>query len=169
MKKRLLALSVTAIVLAGCQDEPAETPQPEQKPAAQAETVVPEPTLEIEAQPQQQAEVMVDSAHNAQNSLDWNGTYSGILPCADCEGLETNLTLNTDGSYSLDQTYLGKGEEKYHSEGSFSWDNSGSVITLSDEAEPNQYFVAENELMKLDSNGQHITGELADQYNLTKK
>ena len=25
-------------------------------------------------------------SHNAKNSLDYIGTYKGILPCADCEG-----------------------------------------------------------------------------------
>ena len=27
--------------------------------------------------------------HTSQISLDWAGTYSGVLPCASCEGIET--------------------------------------------------------------------------------
>ena len=30
--------------------------------------------------------VVIDD-HNSQNSLDWSGTYKGIIPCADCEGI----------------------------------------------------------------------------------
>ena len=38
----------------------------------------------------------IDSTHNAQNSLDWNGTYKGVLPCADCAGIEKEITLYKD-------------------------------------------------------------------------
>ncbi len=42
--------------------------------------------------------------------LNWN-VYEGILPCADCEGIKTELALEpiqnqTDGRYFLQQTYL---------------------------------------------------------------
>jgi hypothetical protein len=33
------------------------------------------------------------------------GTYVGMLPCADCEGIETTLTLSKDGRFTLDQRY----------------------------------------------------------------
>lgn len=46
--------------------------------------------------------------HNAQNSLDWPGSYTGILPCADCSGIETILDIKADGNYTLDETYQGK-------------------------------------------------------------
>ena len=39
--------------------------------------------------------------HNSRNSLDWVGIYEGVLPCADCPGIKTRLTLNYDGSYRL--------------------------------------------------------------------
>ncbi|WP_438946633.1 copper resistance protein NlpE N-terminal domain-containing protein, partial [Sediminibacterium sp.] len=29
------------------------------------------------------------NSHEAQNSLDWQGSYSGVLPCASCPGIET--------------------------------------------------------------------------------
>ena len=41
------------------------------------------------------------AAHNAKNSLDYIGTYKGILPCADCEGIETELELNSDKTYEI--------------------------------------------------------------------
>ena len=48
--------------------------------------------------------------HNSQNSLDWSGTYKGITPCADCEGIETILTLNADvqRSFTLVEEFKGK-------------------------------------------------------------
>ena len=47
------------------------------------------------------ASVAADPAHSSRNSLDWAGTYEGVLPCADCPGIRTRLTLNRDESYEL--------------------------------------------------------------------
>ena len=48
---------------------------------------------------------IIDSAHN---KLDWSGTYSGIMPCASCEGIETELHLGEDLTYTLITKYLGE-------------------------------------------------------------
>src|SRR5690554_2309866 len=72
----------------------------------------------------------VDPAHNSQNSVDWAGAYQGTLPCADCPGIETTLTLGDDGSYILRTTYLERGDSVYTESGSFSWDENGGKITL---------------------------------------
>lgn len=53
----------------------------------------------------------IDS-HNSQNSLDWQVTYKGITPCADCEGIETEVVLNKDLTYLIKTKYLGKGDGK---------------------------------------------------------
>jgi copper homeostasis protein (lipoprotein) len=36
---------------------------------------------------------------NARNSLDYYGTYFGVLPCADCEGIRTTLKLLPEQKY----------------------------------------------------------------------
>ena len=111
----------------------------------------------------------ISDGHTSQNSLDWNGTYSGVLPCASCEGIETSLTLNEDDSYSLRMTYIGEDEpNRYDAEGSFSWNEAGNTITLENEEAPNQYFVGENYIAKLDSNGHRVTGDLSNRYILQK-
>ncbi len=33
----------------------------------------------------------MSTGDNSQNSLDWPGTYTGTLPCADCEGIKTEI------------------------------------------------------------------------------
>ena len=47
-----------------------------------------EPTQELVVD---STEGVVNDEHNAKNSLDYIGMYKGILPCADCEGIETFL------------------------------------------------------------------------------
>jgi uncharacterized lipoprotein NlpE involved in copper resistance len=109
-------------------------------------------------------------SHNSMNSLDWNGTYKGILPCADCEGIETILTLNPDQTYILVTNYLGRNDAlEEEKKGSFSWNEAGSIITLTNiTSGPNQYKVGENRIWHLDINGEIITGDLADHYVLIK-
>jgi heat shock protein HslJ len=107
---------------------------------------------------------------NSKNSLDWNGTYKGITPCADCEGIATEITLNTDLTFTLKTKYLGKGDGKvFEEKGTFTWDKTGSTIILENlKGKPNQYKVGENKLIQLDMKGKIITGALAEKYILRK-
>ncbi len=111
----------------------------------------------------------VDSAHTSENALDWHGIYEGVLPCADCEGMQTRLVLRPDHSYSLAVKYLGKEAAPFTHEGSFAWASDGSTIYLNDVTEgPNTYFLGEGFVAQLDLEGQRITGELGDRYVLQK-
>ena len=105
--------------------------------------------------------------HNSQNALDWSGTYKGVTPCADCEGIETELILNKDLTFVLKTKYLGKEKENiFEEKGNFTWNASGSFISLN--GIPYQYKVGENTLTQLDLEGKVITGLLADKYMLKK-
>jgi copper homeostasis protein (lipoprotein) len=120
----------------------------------------------------QETDTMVaDNAHSSQNSLDWSGMYKGVVPCADCEGIETILVLNADQSYLLRTTYLGKPDTKATEKtGSLTWNAEGNTVILGGiENAPNQYFVGENKLIQLDLSGKKITGQLADKYVLVKQ
>ncbi len=111
------------------------------------------------------------SGDNSENSLDWNGTYKGTVPCASCEGIEVALTLNKDKTYKLVTNYLGRNDAlEQENTGSFTWDETGSIITLEKVAQgPNQYKVGENRIWQLDMEGKVVTGELAEHYILTKR
>ena len=110
----------------------------------------------------------VNKKDNSLTSLDWDGIYSGILPCADCEGIKTQLTLNYDQTYILKTQYIEKDDSVFFESGSFKWNEDGGSITLNNK---NQqiYQVGENVLFHLDKNGNRITGDLAEKYNLKKK
>ena len=113
----------------------------------------------------------MQNAHTSQNSLDWNGLYKGVLPCADCEGIESNIMLNADNTYLIQTKYLGKGETKpTERTGTFTWNAEGNTVLFSGmENAPNQYFVAENKLIQLDMAGKKIEGKLAEKYVLAKQ
>ncbi len=111
-------------------------------------------------------------SHTSQNSLDWAGTYKNIMPCADCEGIDTELTIEYDNSYILRTKYLGKDSGNvFTSNGNFEWNSKGNTITLKNEHENSvkQYFVGENYIAQLDMKGARITGDLAEMYILHKQ
>lgn len=114
-------------------------------------------------------ETSADAAHNSRNALDWQGTYIGTTPCADCEGIRTTVTLMQDGTFMRDLIYVGKSGDPMHDTGSFSWNDVGSAITLAPGSQSSQqYQVAENRLVHLDRSGNRIAGALADRYVLEK-
>ena len=155
MQKSIIAISLASIFLVACNK--AEKPKTEEHtPPATTEAT---------------SETVIDSEHTAENSLDWDGTYKGVLPCADCEGIETKLKLNQDKTYELKETYLGKGDGKaFESQGSFQFDSkNSSIIKLDKAGDSRKYFVAEGYLNALDMDGNEITGDLADHYKLTKE
>ena len=104
---------------------------------------------------------------NSMTSLDWNGIYQGILPCADCPGIKIQLILNTDMTYKLETSYLERGTG-IETGGKFSWNNDGNIITL-DSNYPQKFLVGENRLFQLDGEGKRITGNLADRFILEKE
>jgi heat shock protein HslJ len=110
------------------------------------------------------------AAHNAKNSLDFIGVYKGILPCADCEGLETTICINENNTFNIKTQYQGKGEKVFEQKGTFSWNAAGNTIVLDGVKNgPNQYFVGENTLTQLDMSGKKINGDLATAYILAKQ
>jgi heat shock protein HslJ len=112
----------------------------------------------------------IDAAHNSRNSLDWNGVYTGVIPCADCPGIRTKVVLNTDNTYTISREYVDRKDGLYNYSGSFVWDEDGGVISVKeDDREPATRFkVGENILIQLDMEGNVITGDLADNYVLVK-
>jgi heat shock protein HslJ len=114
------------------------------------------------------SETVVESAHNSNNSLDWEGVYQGVLPCADCDGIKTRITLKNDNSYNMITEYLGKSDGGTYDSGLFIWDASGEVISIGSDEKKRQYKVSENILLHLDNDGNQITGDLADKYKLMK-
>ena len=107
----------------------------------------------------------------SRNALDWAGTYSGVLPCASCPGIETVKHLNSDHTYRLETTYQDEGPDVFSETGRFEWNEQGNRIALmgvDGSAAPNKYAVGENHIRQLDTEGSVITGALADKYVLLK-
>ncbi|MGB5404963.1 MAG: copper resistance protein NlpE N-terminal domain-containing protein [Robiginitalea sp.] len=151
----VLSCSVLLIGLTSCKPKASDNPNPDTIQSPAAETA---PVTEF-----------TGDGHNSRISVDWNGIYKGTIPCADCGGIQTELTLMEDGSFERSTTYLGKDGETHYEKGNFTWDDSGSNVTLAlEDGKTQEYKVGENRLFHLDQEGNRITGDLADNYTLIK-
>jgi uncharacterized lipoprotein NlpE involved in copper resistance len=110
----------------------------------------------------------VATGDNSENSLDWNGTYEAVVPCADCPGIKTSLTLNKDKTFSITEEYIDR-KSKNQDKGTFEWDATGSFITLKGKNANYKYKVGENKLIQLDMDGKEIDGPNKDLYVFKKK
>lgn len=109
-------------------------------------------------------------SHTAIKARDHIGLYQGVLPCSDCEGIETSLYLMANNAYLLTKVYMGLEDNRaYKNIGDFSWNDDGTTVTLSNiEGAPNQFIVEDTRAIQLDMEGKRIEGELAEKYILTK-
>jgi len=114
----------------------------------------------------------VTYADNSKNSLDWAGTYTGIVPSASSSGIFTKITLKNDNTYSLQMEPIAdKSDSMQTCEGSFQWNKAGSIISLTgiqDKSMSYAYLLGENKLIQLDTTGNVVTGDSASNYVLTK-
>ncbi len=110
----------------------------------------------------------VDNAHNSQNSVDWAGTYKGVIPCADCPGIETTVVLNNDLTFKYTGIYQ-ESNTKIEDAGKFMWHDNGSVVHLMGKEVNMKLKVGENQLFSLDQDGKPIDGPLKDHYILKKE
>jgi copper homeostasis protein (lipoprotein) len=119
-----------------------------------------------------QKEFIEHMAHSSKNALDWVGTYRGMLPCDDCEGIQTEIKLFKHSTYELAYRHEGKDKEIYIDKGNVRWSADGNSITFysgNNTTEYANYFVGENQLIKLDNEGNKIVNEFSQMYVLKKK
>lgn len=108
------------------------------------------------------------ATHSSENSSDWYGTYEATVPCADCPGIKTILTLNKDRTFTISEEYLER-KSKNEDKGNFEWDLAGRVVTLKGKNSNYKYKVGENTITQLDTSGKPIDGPNKDSYVFKKK
>ncbi|UIR56518.1 copper resistance protein NlpE [Sphingobacterium sp. SRCM116780] len=110
------------------------------------------------------AELIKDKEHRNADLNNLSGDYMGVMPCADCDGIETVLKLNKNFSYSYSSKYLNKSDEVFVKDGKWKFENN--IITL--EGVDYKFKLGDTKLLQLDLAGNEIGGELADNYKLEK-
>ncbi len=141
MRKEIALLIVFAVALASC-----NTGKQSGKPG----------NTDSESDMEMSQEFMAE--HSSRNAVDWAGVYKGMIPCADCEGIEVEIQINENNTYKRVLNYIGKEESKFSDEGAFEWDETGGKIrfVLDENDISNWYRVGENQLLMLDTEGNII-------------
>jgi len=88
-------------------------------------------------------------------------SWRGILPCADCEGIETSLFLAKDGTWVMNERYQGvtKGPSSFASYGT--WARTAEKLVLTDSKGEKSYYRAKGDKLEmLDREGNPITSTL---------
>lgn len=146
--KKICIIFSAAILLAACSNSAKQTEE------QQTDTV----------------EVSNDFAkeNSAKIALDYQGTYQGVLPAADGPGMNVTITID-DSTYIKNVSYVDRTDvPQTETTGKYTWNEDGNTITLVGEEAPAKYFVSENTLTQLDTEGKRIEGALAEKYVLSK-
>ncbi|MCF8248201.1 MAG: copper resistance protein NlpE N-terminal domain-containing protein [Saprospiraceae bacterium] len=94
--------------------------------------------------------------------------YTGSLPCQDCEGIETMLTLNADEkrTFTLEEKYKGKKPKTIESTGT--WTVAGDLVTLTQNSGSTIYQITADGLVSLNADGSERDAASAEKYLLKK-
>ncbi|PWW08893.1 envelope stress response activation lipoprotein NlpE [Mangrovibacter plantisponsor] len=87
-------------------------------------------------------------------------SYKGVLPCADCGGIETSLFLEKDGSWVMQQEYQGRGDGAVTASWG-TWARTANKLTLTATDGEKWYFHPQGDsLVMLDKQGDSIHSSL---------
>ncbi|HNP53172.1 MAG TPA: copper resistance protein NlpE [Ferruginibacter sp.] len=100
-------------------------------------------------------------------SLAIEGIYKGMLPCADCKGLETTLELKPGLTFTLSRNHSGN-REPIMQQGSYTDLTGGNIRLEGLKGESGLYLVQQGKAYQLDPQGRIIKGSMAKQYVLRK-
>lgn len=104
------------------------------------------------------------------SSANFSGTFSGLIPCADCPGIEITLTFNPDSSFIESMIYQ---ERSSSFKDSGQWIKEGKMIEVryNDKKASLHYFLIKSDstIAWLDGNKKEIEGPLKDHYILKRK
>ena len=89
-------------------------------------------------------------------------SFTGTLPCADCEGIDYRLDLFEDRSFFLRTTYRGRTPGEFDDVGSFDWSSDGRALIAQGGREAPLRFSIESadEIRLLDLSGQPVESTL---------
>lgn len=117
--------------------------------------------------PKQKAETDPDM-RTSEVAPDYRGAYEGTLPCADCEGIKTRLTIKDDGTFVLNSEYLGEEDNKFEDKGTYFIENGEILVTQDQDGDQKYYRIQAGSLLMLDADKKAVEGEIASYYILKR-
>lgn len=105
-----------------------------------------------------QNETHVTAAESAASLKPMQQSYRGVLPCADCEGMDTSLFLDASGTWVMNHYYQGR-DVAWATYGT--WARTADRLILTDSQGEKTYFLPKDEsLVMLDAGGKPVDSTL---------
>jgi len=150
-RKLLLALMASTLAVVACKPQAPAEPVP---PSASATPAIaePAPAATESAPASKAADVPFDMKGFA-------GTFSGTLPCPDCAGIATTVSLKADGTYALHEAYRGR-PDSFDGDGTWTAEENGQRVRLdpNSKSEQDRLFAVKSndEIESLDADGKPL-------------
>ncbi|MCD7973235.1 MAG: META domain-containing protein [Candidatus Azobacteroides sp.] len=96
--------------------------------------------------------------HNSLNSLDWFGTYTGVLSPVDGKSRSFSLYVFDDNTYSMQSAETENPQHVTYSGGKITWNKEGNEMSLQDAVTKRllTFRVQENRLVYIKENGKKV-------------
>ncbi len=95
-------------------------------------------------------------------SLQFRGVFYGLLPCEDCAGTKTTLSLKHRNNYLLVTQAAKASSREYFDKGKYNWDDEAQIVTLTSRkgSKIRSYQIKDdNTIVLLSSSGQPLTSD----------
>lgn len=139
------------------------TPQAPVAPSVPDAGVVVTPVQDIRVEPVSPvADQAPTPAPAPAEDISWVGHYAGSLPCTDCPGIRTLLSLYEDGSYILSMKRETVSALPVIQRGQTSWSADRRMLQLDRDGEYRRYAYQAGQLQQLDADG----SPMGDRYQL---
>lgn len=96
-------------------------------------------------------------------------SYYGLLPCADCPGIEYEIKFNKDNTFNESMLYLDRDAKPWAEIGTYTLENDSIIVVDRVDNEGFTHFLLkeDNQLVILDKERKEVEGALADFYILS--
>lgn len=104
-------------------------------------------------------------------SLDFHGVFYGYLPCNDCNGIKTTLSLKNNNNYLLVTQPARESSREFYEKGKYTWnDETKTVVLTPRDGSAIRRFRIEDEgtLIQLNSDGTSMPRELIERYTIRR-
>ena len=105
------------------------------------------------------------------NKKQFHGVFYGYLPCEDCDGTQTTLSLKNKNNYLLVTQPAKASSREFFDKGKYIWDDETNTVTLTSRktSKIKKYHIEDEEtLFMIDAKGAPIKGEKS-KYSLRKR
>ncbi|MEO8665405.1 MAG: copper resistance protein NlpE N-terminal domain-containing protein [Ignavibacteria bacterium] len=97
------------------------------------------------------------------------GTWTGTMPCADCEAISYTLNLKRNYTFLDQMTYEGKNVDKLVSDGNWKFLNDSTIELAASSGTKSIYrLLPENQMVMLDDKGDPMPAPSEDMFHLKK-